>query len=77
MTKQVLELLEITCSDGEDLNKVSSIVRIEIIKDVKIAEVISKSICNTISQSRSKFKLTQSGFKLIKFGDSRKNKLVN
>ena len=53
-------------------NKVDSIVRINIVEDVEIAELISKNVYNIFSRSRSGIKLIQSKFKLIKFGDSKR-----
>lgn len=59
----------------EDLNKVSNMVRVDNIEDVKIAEVTSDSIYIIFSWSSSGIQFTWSRFKLIKFNDSRKKQV--
>ena len=49
-------------------------IRVDIVEKIKIAEMTSKSICSIFSQSRSRIQLTQSKFKLIKYGDNRRKK---
>lgn len=54
--------MEITCSDGkeEDLytNKLGDIIGVNIVKDIKMAKVTPKNVCNTFSQSRSRIQST-------------------
>lgn len=47
-------------------------VGVDIVKDVKIAEVIRENMHNIFFRSRSGIYLFQSEFKLIKFDDSKK-----
>lgn len=61
LIEQVLEQLEMICSNrNEDLNKVSSIVGVNTVENVEIAEVTPKSICSIFSRSRSGIQSTQS-----------------
>lgn len=49
--------------------KVGSMIWIEIVDNIKIADVTPKNVCSTFSQSRSGMKSTQGQFKLIKFSN--------
>lgn len=80
MIEQVLEQIELPCFDREEvlcINKVDSIVKINIIKDVKMTEVPFKSVHSTFFQPRSRIQSTQNKFELIKFGNSKRKKPKN
>lgn len=54
--EQVLEQMEITYSDREGviyINKVGSMVRVDIVEDIKMVEVTLESMCSIFSWSRS------------------------
>lgn len=67
--------MEITYSHRKKVlstNKVGSMIGIDIVKDVKMAEIPPESMCNTIFESRSRIELTQSRFKLNTYNDSKR-----
>lgn len=48
-----------TCSNRKNnLNKISSMVEVDIVEDIKIAKVAPESICSIFSQSRFGIQLT-------------------
>lgn len=68
--KQVLKSIKITSFNRGKVscsNKVGNII--DIIEDIEIAELTSKSVHNTFSQSRAEIQSTQNRSKLIKFSD--------
>lgn len=70
MIDPVLEHIEITDSDREEIlgtNKVDNMV--DIVKNVDMAKLTPESMYSTFFQSRSRIQLTQIRFKLIKYGD--------
>lgn len=57
LTEQVLEQIEISCSNGKKVlytNKFDSMVRVDIVEDVKMAKMTLERVYNTFFQSRSK-----------------------
>lgn len=67
--------MEITCFNKEEvlyINKVGNIIRINIIENMKITNIISKSMYIIFYYSRSGIQFIQSRFKLIKFSNSKK-----
>ena len=64
--------------DKEDnFHKVSNKVKINIVEDIEMAEITPVSVHSTFYQLRSGTQSIQSRFKLIKFGNNRKDKLEN
>lgn len=65
--------MKITCFNKEEIirtNKIGSMVKVDIVEDMKIAEIILGNVCKTFSQLRSIIQSTQSSFKMINFDDS-------